>query len=221
MDDSIPDMLIFQDKDCRADGSPRGGCVVAKAGGNWTGHPYREDGFVNRSLIDDRPLILLGNGPDARRFHLIGSLPGQTFGDLFKVPPEVSVQRLLGFDRGHFSYLRFSGIMEVERGAQVLCRYLQRFSWFHSPNLSPERFDECVPGESPLVHEHTGPGAFRHTPCVDRVVLQLYSVMAIRSEATHFCGMGAMNPLSWSVINPCLAFLHHPSHIVNDHLDVA
>jgi hypothetical protein len=65
-----------------------------------------------------RPLILLRNSSDAGRFLLIGSLPGQAFGDLFEVPPEVSVQRFLGRDRGHFSYLRFSGIVEVG-GAQV------------------------------------------------------------------------------------------------------
>jgi hypothetical protein len=63
-------------------------------------------------------LILVGNSSDAGRFLLIGSLSGQAFGNLFEVPPDVSVQRFIGLDRGHFSYLRFSGIVEVERGAQ-------------------------------------------------------------------------------------------------------
>jgi hypothetical protein len=107
---------------------PHGVCVVAKAGGNRTGTPCREEGFVHRSLISDRLLIFLGNSSDAGRFLLIGSLPGQAFGDLFEVPPEVCVQCFLGLDRGHFSYLRFFLELWTSEVLNLLCAYLRRLS---------------------------------------------------------------------------------------------
>jgi hypothetical protein len=77
----------------------------------------------NSAAEEASPLIFLGNSSGAGRFQLIGSLPGQAFGDLFEVPPEVSVQCFLVLDRGHFCYLRFSGIVEVG-GAQVALQIL-------------------------------------------------------------------------------------------------
>jgi hypothetical protein len=89
----------------------------------------KERATVHEELLLDRSifLILFGHSPDAGRFPWIGSLPGQAFGDLFEVAPEVSVQCFLGLDRGHFSYLRFSGIVEVgsaQVGLQILTAIL-------------------------------------------------------------------------------------------------
>ena len=77
----------------------------------------------NAAAEEASTLILLGNSSDAGRYLWVGSLPGQAFRDLFEMPPKVSVQCFLGLDRGHFSYLRFSGIVEVG-GAQVALQIL-------------------------------------------------------------------------------------------------
>jgi hypothetical protein len=119
------------------------------------------------------PLIrtaLIWNNLYAGSFLLIGNLPRQAFGDLFEVPPEVNVQRFIGLDRGHFRSPQVFGNCGEECDIKALCRYFQRFPRLLSSSLSPERIDESVPGESPLVNEHTGPGAVRHTPCVDGAV---------------------------------------------------
>ena len=92
--------------------------------------------MANSAAEEASPLILLGNSSDAGRFLLVGNLPGQTFGDLFEVPPEVSVQRFLGLDRGHFSYLRSSGIVEVG-GAQGVLQILTA--------ILPVAFNESIP----------------------------------------------------------------------------
>jgi hypothetical protein len=119
-------MPNFQDKDRRADvarGEMSAMGVVQPPLLDWSwsfsGGFFRPEAGLssvraNSAKEEAAPLILLGNGSDAGRFLLIGSLPGQALGDLFEVPPEVGVQRFLGLDRGHFSYLRFSGIVELE-----------------------------------------------------------------------------------------------------------
>lgn len=79
------------------------------------------------------------------------------------------MQRFFGLDCGHFDYLKFLGIGKSGTRHSVRCKYEQRFSSLLSPSLSPERIDESVPGESPLVNEHTGPGEVHHSPCVEGV----------------------------------------------------
>jgi hypothetical protein len=105
-------MLIFQDN-----------CFRADVGGG-----ERSPLSLDQEPVPKGRLNLIRNSLYAGSFLLIGNLPGQAFGDLFEVPPEVSVQRFFGLDRGHFRSPQVFGNGGEECGIKSLCRYLQRFS---------------------------------------------------------------------------------------------
>jgi hypothetical protein len=73
---------------------------------------------------------------------------------------------------------------------RVLCKYEQRFSLLLSSSLSPERIDESVLRESPLVHEHTGSDGVGHTSCDTGALIV---VVCRRTDCRHspnLCGTG-------------------------------
>ena len=74
---------------------------------------------------------------------------------------------------------------------KVLCKYEQRFSLLLSSSLSPERIDESVLRESPLVHEHTGSGGVGHTSCDTGALIVVVCRGTDCRRPPNLCGTGA------------------------------